>query len=136
MINDSKLRNRIHNSGNSYQENFKKVLCVCSAGLLRSPTAALVLSKPPYNFNTRACGIDTSYALIPIDDVLIYWAEEIVCMNNEQKEQIEKMCKKNELERKIINLHIDDSYSYRDDNLIKKIKTEYNKHWKKDDKIQ
>ena len=43
--------NRLANTQNKYQGKYKKVLCVCSAGLLRSPTAALVLSQEPFNFN-------------------------------------------------------------------------------------
>ena len=50
------LMNRLGNSKNPYQGDFKKVLCVCSAGLLRSPTAAWVLSNAPFNFNTREIG--------------------------------------------------------------------------------
>lgn len=77
--------NRKWNSHNEYQGKHKRVLCVCSAGLLRSPTAAWVLSNPPYNFNTRAAGIDVGHALIPVDDVLIEWADEIVCMDEYQQ---------------------------------------------------
>ncbi len=36
-------RNRWGNIDNPYQGSAKKVLCVCSAGMLRSPTAANVL---------------------------------------------------------------------------------------------
>ena len=58
-------RNRLHNATNPYQGSYKKVLCVCSAGMLRAPTAAVVLSRPPYDFNTRAVGTDLGTALIP-----------------------------------------------------------------------
>ena len=51
------LMNRIANSTNPFQKDYKRVLCVCSAGLLRSPTAAYVLSQAPYNYNTRAAGL-------------------------------------------------------------------------------
>lgn len=33
---------------NSYQGDYRKVLCVCAGGRLRSPTAAVVLSQAPY----------------------------------------------------------------------------------------
>lgn len=74
-------RNRLGNSQNGYQGNRKRVLCVCSAGLLRSPTLAVVLSQPPFNFNTRAVGTDQEFALVPIDAVHVAWAEEIVVMD-------------------------------------------------------
>ncbi len=97
----SYLDNRKRNSGNPYQGEFKRVLCVCSAGLLRSPTAAMVLSQDPFNFNTRAAGIVPNYALIPVDEVLLEWADEIVCMELEHKIMLEMLTKK-----KIICLEI------------------------------
>lgn len=109
--------NRIHNCDNPYQGDHKKVLCVCSAGLLRSPTAAVVLSAPPFNFNTRAAGLDDSFALIPVDTVLLTWADEIVCMDKGQADRLRAMgFKKN-----VLVLDIEDSYGYRDPQLIKKI---------------
>ena len=73
--------NAIHNVKNPFQGDARKVLCVCSAGLLRSPTAANVLHKE-YGYNTRACGIHTDYALIPISELLVTWADEIVFMED------------------------------------------------------
>jgi predicted protein tyrosine phosphatase len=64
---------------NRYQGNWKKVLCVCSAGLLRSPTAAEVL-REEFDYNTRAAGAEPQFALIPVSAALIMWADEIVCM--------------------------------------------------------
>lgn len=95
-------------SKNPYQGKYKKVLCVCSAGILRSPTAALVLSKDPFNFNTRCAGAE-AYALVPVTEVLLNWADEIVCMSEYQKEKIGKISNK-----PIICLDIPDSFSYRD----------------------
>ncbi len=74
------MMNRLGNCHNRHQGEAKRVLCVCSAGLLRSPTTAWILGNPPFNFNTRAAGCVDEYALIPVDDVLIEWADEIVCM--------------------------------------------------------
>ena len=69
--------NRLANVSNRFQTPTHRVLCVCSAGLLRSPTAANVLHQE-YGFNTRAAGVAEEYALIPLDPVLISWADEIV----------------------------------------------------------
>lgn len=55
---------------NPYQGQYKRVLCVCSGGILRSPTAAWVFSNEPYSFNTRAAGTE-SFALIRLDPALI-----------------------------------------------------------------
>lgn len=120
------MNNRLWNCKNPYQGDYKKVLCVCSAGLLRSPTAALVLSKKPYNFNTRSCGMDTGHALIPLDDVLLAWADEIVCMDEFQEQVIRQGTHK-----PIINLRIADSFNYRDPKLMALIKERYNEESKK-----
>ena len=85
------VQGRMLNADNSHQGNLKKVLCVCSAGLLRSPTAALILSTDPFNFNTRSAGIEDSYALIVVDIVLLTWADEIICMDKNQARRINKM---------------------------------------------
>lgn len=113
-------RNRLFNCKNSYQGTAKRVLCVCSAGLLRSPTAAFVLSNEPFNFNTRAAGLVTDYALIPVDDVLLEWADEIVCMNEGQRTELETRT-----EKPVINLGIEDRFSYREKALIAKVKENY-----------
>lgn len=70
---------RMQNLTNPYQTAAKKVLCLCSAGMLRSPTVANVLHQE-YGYNTRAAGVDEEFALIPLDIALKEWADEIVCV--------------------------------------------------------
>jgi predicted protein tyrosine phosphatase len=70
--------NRLHNMKNPNQGTAKKVLCVCSAGLLRSPTLAWILSNEPFNYNTRAAGTSSEYALIVLDEVQLQWADAVV----------------------------------------------------------
>jgi predicted protein tyrosine phosphatase len=71
-------RNRLYNVHNPHQnfDKYKRVLCVCSAGLLRSPTMARVLQEE-YGYNTRAAGVDFDFALVPMDWALVEWAQEI-----------------------------------------------------------
>lgn len=115
--------NRLHNSGNRFQGDFKKVLCICSAGLLRSPTIAWVLSQPPWNYNTRAAGITEEYALIYADEVLVYWADEIVCAEHKHLEILKR---KYDLSGKnLMALGIPDNFPYRDEELAELIKTAY-----------
>jgi len=121
--------NRLANCHNRFQGNYKKVLCVCSAGLLRSPTAALVLSQEPYNYNTRSAGLTPEFALIPVDEVLLEWADEIVCMEVKQKQQLLLLFPQVEI-KPIICLNIPDRYEYRDSELIELIKEKYNKEIK------
>lgn len=115
------MNNRIANCKNFFQGDSKKVLCVCSAGLLRSPTAAFVLSGEPFNFNTRAVGITQEYALIPVDQVLLYWADEIVCMEPWQEMELKRVLDLSEFSRPIHNLNVEDCYRYRDPGLVKQI---------------
>ena len=118
------LMNRLANCSNRFQGNYKRVLCVCSAGLLRSPTAAWVLSKSPYNYNTRAVGLDKQFALITLDEVLLEWADEFVCMDQDQADEVKRRL--GILRPKdVISLDIEDSYKYRDPELIEKIKKAY-----------
>ena len=115
--------NRVYNSGNPNQGQYKKVLCVCSAGLLRSPTAAMVLASDPYNFNTRAVGVDADHALIPIDEVHLGWADEVVVMDQYQMKLIYAMFP--DFNGEIIVLDIPDRFRYRDPELIELIKQRY-----------
>lgn len=122
--------NRLANCKNPYQGKTKKVLCICSAGLLRSPTAAVILSQPPYNFNTRAAGVSKEYALIPVDPVLLAWADEIVCMEDDHEFQLRRMMEDssrgfNVIDKPIFNLNIDDGYEYRSEELQWLIKEKY-----------
>lgn len=118
-------RNQLYNCRNPGQGNYKKVLCVCSAGLLRSPTAALVLSEAPFNCNTRAAGIEESYALIPVTEVLLYWADEIVCMTKQHQQMLQRKLDEFRLDRPIVVLHINDNYNYRQRELTRAIFAAY-----------
>lgn len=117
--------NRIANADNKFQDVHKRVLCVCSAGLLRSPTTAVVLSQSPYNYNTRAAGIAEEYALIPVDDVLLHWAQEIVCMEKWHATAIGHMLDGLKLDTPVVILNVADNYMYRDPKLMKEIKESY-----------
>lgn len=112
--------NRLANVHNKYQGSYKKVLCICSAGLLRSPTAAIVLAAEPFHFNTRAAGCSKEYGLIMVDEVLLEWADEIVVMEKSQQITIELMTKKT-----VHCLDIPDKYPYRDPELMELIKEKY-----------
>lgn len=109
---------------NSYQGNYKRVLTVCSANMLRSPTMAHVLSAEPYNFNTRSAGT-SDFALIPVTDDLLMWADEIVCADSEHTTVINKMLQKLDIDKSLINLRIPDVYEYRNEGLIDLIKLRY-----------
>ena len=79
-------RNQIGNAKNPYQGSFKKILTVCSAGLLRSATLQNYLIKN-YDCNVRNCGTSESFALIPLSEALYEWADWIVFVNKEISEK-------------------------------------------------
>ena len=108
------LLNRLASCRNEYQGKAKRVLCVFSAGILRSPTVAWVLSNEPFNFNTRSAGCVSSFALIPLDDVLVNWADEIVCMEPEHAENLPENHGK-----PVYVLHLPDHFPFRHPELVR-----------------
>lgn len=120
----SVTRNQLGVLFNAYQRDYKKVLTVCSAGCLRSPTAAHILSSPPFNFNTRSVGTSREYAIVPVTDALIVWADVILVMDEYQQQQINSM--QNDLAdqlpdydyKQVINLDIPDEFDYRNPKLV------------------
>lgn len=111
--------NKMHNLRNPYQGKAKKVLCVCSAGLLRSPTTANILHKD-YGYNTRSCGVNSEYALIEMDEALLNWADEIVSVSAGITHHIPE-----NFLHKVISLDIPDMYEYMGDDLQKIIRAQY-----------
>jgi len=124
-------RNQLANVGNRFQTQVKKVVVVCSAGLLRSPTAANVLHTK-FGFNTRAVGADKEFALIPLTQALIWWADEIVFVNydafllldQEEKDEIESVAVK------VIILKIEDDFDWMDADLRYAIQWQYEEKMK------
>lgn len=104
---------------NPLQGASKRVLCVCSVAMLRSPSAAIVLANPPFNFNTRSAGLDPM-ALIPVTETLVEWADELICMQDNHRDRLEAMTSK-----KVFCLNIPDIYDYRQHELMKLISRRY-----------
>ncbi len=104
-------RNQCANAQNRYQGRIKKVLTVCSAGLLRSPTIAKVLFED-YKYNTRCCGISDEYALIPISTALVYWADEIVFADKEHHSAIRHLLEEMHYQGRISILNLPDTFEY------------------------
>ena len=121
-------KERIGNASNRYQGKYKRVLAVCSGGLLRSPTIAHTLAAEPYNYNTRSVGIDLDYALNILDQVLLEWADEIVCADSEHEIEVKNRLMDIGLTKPIVNLKLPDVYPYRDRKLVHLIKKRYNQY--------
>ena len=119
---------------NRFQGESRKVLCVCSAGCLRSPTAANVLHTE-YGYNTRPAGIEEEYAIVPVTARLLMWADEIVCMESWQAQVVHERLAMMGIQRYVVCLNIDDNYSYMQPELVELIKERYkedNEMWEED----
>jgi predicted protein tyrosine phosphatase len=119
-------RNQLYNIHNEYQGKTKKVLTVCSAGLLRSATLQNFLIRE-YGYNVRNCGTGESFALIPISEALIKWADEIIFVNNENYNQVYTYLVEFSALDKSHYLDIPDIYGFNDPELIKICKEQYEK---------
>ena len=118
-------KNQLYNIHNESQGNTKKVLCVCSAGLLRSATLQNMLIKE-YGYNCRNCGTEESYALIPISEALLLWADEIVFVNKANYNSVRwDLAEIKDIEEKIFILDIPDIYNFNDPKLVEICKQQY-----------
>ena len=105
---------------NPYQGSYHRALFVCSAGMLRSATAAVVGSS--LGMNTRACGSE-NYALIPLTANLILWADTIYFVNEyNYYGALQNFSEYDTLDfdirRKAVIWDIEDVYAYRDPKLV------------------
>jgi predicted protein tyrosine phosphatase len=117
-------RNQLYNTKNVSQGDTKKVLTVCSAGLLRSATLQNMLIRE-YGYNVRNCGTVESYALIPISEALVIWADEIVFVNEENFRDVKKDIETLKALNKTYVLDIPDMYNFNDPELLKICKEQY-----------
>lgn len=110
--------NAFYNCKNYFQGTEKKVLTICSAGLLRAPTIAWFLGN--YNYNTRSCGIH-DYALIQIEDILLEWADIIICAHKDIANQLDLL---EFADKQLLVFDILDEFSYKEETLLDIIKKE------------
>lgn len=115
-------RNQLGNLNNRYQTEAKKVLCVCSAGMLRSPTMANVLHND-FGYNTRSCGA-TDFALVKLSEALILWSDEIVVVEADVVDYFSVEAFELAKE-KLVTLNLPDQFSWNDPELIESIRKQY-----------
>lgn len=107
---------------NPYQGNDKRVLFVCSMGILRSATAAR-LYAPKYN--TRSAG-SWGDALIPLTPTLLAWAHEIVFVNKSNYDNaVQEFGEEVFIETPTKVLDIPDMYPHMHPELIKAFGEQY-----------
>jgi predicted protein tyrosine phosphatase len=81
-----------------------------------------------YGYNTRAVGVSKEYALIPVDKILLMWADEIVCADSEVEDDLFRDWGGEIPEATpVYNLHIPDKYEWNNVDLRLAIKDAYEK---------
>lgn len=110
---------------NPYQGNDRRVLFVCTMGILRSATGARMYA---HKYNTRAAGT-SSEALIPLTDTLVEWANQIVFVNKENYNHVVTTLAHDdrlaEIQEKSVVLNIPDTYEHGHPEIIKAFNEQY-----------
>jgi predicted protein tyrosine phosphatase len=106
---------------NPYQGDHKKVLFVCSAGILRSATAARIYA---HKYNTRCAGSE-EYALIPVTERLLMWADEVVFVNWYNSQRVCQEFDMEEFDCKVVELNIPDEHEHMAEELVQAFKEQY-----------
>lgn len=107
---------------NPYQGKDKKVLFVCSAGILRSATAARIYAK---KYNTRCAGSMKGVALVELTERMMDWANEIVFVRQENFNQASQHFDMEAYRDKCRVLSIPDEYPHMDPALIAHFEEQY-----------
>ena len=103
-----------------------RILFVCTANKLRSPTAEDVFRDWP-GIEAISAGTDAS-APRPLSKELVASADMIFAMESHHRERIRKKFKKRPPDDRIITLHIPDEYERGDPELIALLKDKIEPH--------
>lgn len=97
-----------------------KVLFVCTANKLRSPTAETLFATMD-GIEALSAGTDQN-STRPLTKELVSWADVIVVMETHHRERIRKKFKERPDDNRIITLNIPDEYERDDPELIALLK--------------
>lgn len=110
---------------NPYQGTDKKVVFVCSMGILRSATGARLYA---HKYNTRTAGTYAD-ALIPLTPILVAWTDELIFVNRENYNSFLKKVDvdvyESDIAHKVKVLDIPDQYEHMHPELIKAFNEQY-----------
>ena len=67
------------------------------------------------------------FALVPLDQVMLEWADEFVCMTQEQALDVAYRLRTAGLTTPVLCLNIPDNFSYRDPELVRLIIESYDR---------
>lgn len=93
-----------------------KVLFVCDANRLRSPTAEAIFTGRP-DFDVKSAGL-AKQATVPLTIELLEWADLIFVMEKRHRNIIQSRFKEIYQRKRIICLYIPDDFEFMDPELI------------------
>ena len=102
-----------------------KVLFVCTANKMRSRTAEEIY-RDDRRFSVRSAGTGM-FATKVIDEEILSWADYIVVMEKEHRDQIRDRFSAIYSEKKILCLNIPDIYYFMDPTLMREVKERFEK---------
>lgn len=105
---------------------FKKVLFICAANKLRSPTAEHVFADFP-DIETDSAGLNLSADLVLSSEQLL-WADLIFVMERTHRNKLSKKYKRHLNGQRVICLNIPDDYDYMDPVLVHLLKERVTPH--------
>lgn len=128
------VMNRIGVTQNPYQGDYRKVLFLCTAGCLRSPTAMIVAARET-DWNVRCAGTDPNFSIIPCDEVLLHWADDVVVMQDHHYQDIKDTmdAMPNTYRPTVHNFNLEDCHAFMSEPLVEEIKTQLD-YMKQNDK--
>lgn len=101
-----------------------KVLFVCSAGRLRSATAARIFANV---FNTRCAGSSSEFALVPVTEHLLNWADVVIFMMPENMMEVSRRFDLDDFKCLTFVWNIPDKFNHMHPELIERLKENVNK---------
>jgi predicted protein tyrosine phosphatase len=93
-----------------------KVLFVCDANRLRSPTAEAIFAGRPH-LDVKSAGL-AKQATVPVSIALLEWADLIFVMEKRHRNIIQSRFKEIYQRKRIICLYIPDDFEFMDPELI------------------
>ena len=107
---------------NPFQGTDKRVLFVCSMGILRSATGARLYA---HKYNTRTAG-SWPDALVPVTPLLLAWAHEVVFVNDSNYKNITERFGTDWMKDISVKvLDIPDSYEHMHPKLVEAFEQQY-----------
>ncbi|MCK4589693.1 MAG: phosphotyrosine protein phosphatase [Nanoarchaeota archaeon] len=97
-----------------------KLLFVCNQNQNRSKTAEELLKD---KFQTKSAGLFSSKSLT---NSQMEWADAIIVMDEDQRQEISKRFPKQYLQKRILSLDIPDIYQFNQPQLVKTLKSKFN----------